>query len=112
MAIPHAEVNDFVRKDRSFVRVIAVDIAEQIYRTSDGGYIGFKEVGRKVFLESEVYDKLKGNIPDAVHVEDEPDDQTETTILLGPTREGMGAGPISPALADAILTNKHLKRWK
>lgn len=67
MATVHAEVNDFVRKDGRLVRVMKVDISEGCYYTSDGGLIGFDEVGEdNVFLESEVYDELRGQIPDAV----------------------------------------------
>lgn len=67
----HAEVNDFVRKDGELVRVMEIDIAEGCYRTSDGGLIGFDEVAEdNVFLESEVYDELGGNLPDAVAAEE------------------------------------------
>lgn len=63
----HAEVNDFVRKDGQLVRVMEIDIPEGCYRTSDGGLIGFHEVDAdNVFLESEVYDELRGRLPDAV----------------------------------------------
>lgn len=63
----HAEVNDFVRKDGQLVRVMEIDVPEGCYRTSDGGLIGFHEVDEdNVFLESEVYDELGGNLPDAV----------------------------------------------
>jgi hypothetical protein len=68
----HAEVNDFVRKDGHLVRVMEIDVSEGCYFTSDGGLIGFDEVGENnVFLESEVYDELGGRIPDAVEVPDE-----------------------------------------
>jgi len=66
----HAEVNDFVRKDGQLVRVMAIDISEGCYFTSDGGLIGFDEVDEdNVFLESEVYDELGGRIPDAVETQ-------------------------------------------
>jgi hypothetical protein len=63
----HAELNDFVRKDGHLVRITGIDVPEGCYHTSDGGLIGFGEVGAdNVFLESEVYDELGGNLPDAV----------------------------------------------
>jgi hypothetical protein len=70
MATAHAAVNDFVRKDGALVRVMEVDISEGCYFTSDGGLIGFDEVGANVFLESEVYDELGGHLPDAVETHD------------------------------------------
>lgn len=67
MAKIHAEVNDFVRKDGQLVRIMGIDIPEGCYYTSDGGLIGFDEVDENnVFLESEVYDELDGNLPEAV----------------------------------------------
>lgn len=67
----HAEVNDFVRKDGELVRIMEIDGPEGCYRTSDGGLIGFKEVSENnVFLESEVYDELGGNLPDAVETDE------------------------------------------
>lgn len=67
----HAGVNDFVRKDGILVRVMEIDVPEGCYYTSDGGLIGFHEVGAdNVFLESEVYDELDGRLPDAVETEE------------------------------------------
>jgi hypothetical protein len=67
----HAEVNDFVRKDGILVRVMEIDVSEGCYYTSDGGLIGFHEVGEdNVFLESEVYDEMDGRLPDAVETND------------------------------------------
>lgn len=72
MTTIYAEVNDFVRKDGRLVRVMEIDVSEGCYFTSDGGLIGFDEVGENnVFLESEVYEELRGQIPDAVGVPDE-----------------------------------------
>lgn len=72
MPMIHAEVNDFVRKDGHLVRVMSVDVSEGCYFTSDGGLIGFDEVDEdNVFLESEVYDELGGNLPDAVAVHED-----------------------------------------
>ena len=74
MTTVHAEVNDFVHKDGYLVRVMEIDVAEGCYFTSDGGLIGFDEVDEDdVFLESEVYDELDGQIPDAA---DAPDEDT------------------------------------
>lgn len=65
----HAQVNDFVRKDGELVRIWGIDVAGECYRTSDGGLIGFNKVSEdSVFLESEVYDELDGNIPDEADV--------------------------------------------
>lgn len=72
MAEIHAQVNDFVRKDGRLVRVLEINEGDECYFTSDGGLIGFDEVGKdNVFLESEVYDELGGHLPDAVAVADE-----------------------------------------
>lgn len=72
METAHAEVNDFVRKDGLLVRIMEVDVSEQTYYTSDGGLMGFDEVGENnVFLESEVYDELDGHLPDAVETNDD-----------------------------------------
>ena len=72
MTTIHAEVNDFVRKDGRLVQVIEVDGSEGCYFTSDGGLIGFNEVDDdSVFLESEVCNELRGQIPNAVEVPDE-----------------------------------------
>jgi len=51
----NAEIGDYVRKDDGLVRIQAIDLPNQTYFTSDGGVIGFAEVGMDdVLLASEV----------------------------------------------------------
>lgn len=51
----NAEIGDYVRKDGSLVQVQSIDQSNQTYFTSDGGVIGFGEVGMDdVLLASEV----------------------------------------------------------
>lgn len=69
MAVAYASINDFVRKDGLLVRVLNVDHSEETYRTSDGGYMNFEEVGvDDVVTESEAYIELHGHLPDAADV--------------------------------------------
>ena len=61
MAGAHAEVGDYVRKDGGLVRIERVDKPKKEYCTSDGGCMGFDEVGHEdVLLESEIYGELLG----------------------------------------------------
>lgn len=54
-ATQYGEVGDIIRKDGDLVRVIKLDAPNGTYFTSDGGCIGFDEVGvDDVFLESEI----------------------------------------------------------
>lgn len=51
----NAEIGDYVRKDGGLVQIQAIDQPNQTYFTSDGGVLGFGEVGvEDVLLESEV----------------------------------------------------------
>lgn len=51
----YAEVGDYVRKDGGLVQVQSIDQPNQTYLTSDGGVLGFGEVGMDdVLLASEV----------------------------------------------------------
>lgn len=54
----YGEIGDVIRKDGDLVRVIRLDALNGTYYTSDGGCIGFDEVGiGEVLLESEVLPK-------------------------------------------------------
>ncbi len=51
----NAQVGDFIKKDGQVVRIDQIDLAGETFFTSDGGCIGFNEVGRDdVLLESEI----------------------------------------------------------
>lgn len=51
----YAEVGDYVRKDGDLVQVQSIDQPNQTYFTTDGGVLGFDEVGMaEVLLASEV----------------------------------------------------------
>lgn len=51
----NAEIGDYVRKDGVLVQIQGIDQPNQTYFTSDGGVLGFDEVGLDdVLLESEV----------------------------------------------------------
>jgi len=51
----YAEVGDYVRKDGGLVQVQSIDQSNQTYFTTDGGVLGFDEVGMaEVLLASEV----------------------------------------------------------
>lgn len=51
----NAEIGDYVRKDGGLVRIQAIDQSNKTYSTSDGGVLGFGEVGMEdVLLASEI----------------------------------------------------------